>query len=177
MRPPLIVAQATIALIAAAPQCLLLCKLQLQRQTYSRVSSRGWRVCSAGLDNFFIVLLLHLFCMPEKIVYAGKYITVKEEPKGKFIYERAYMRPSVQVIPFTKDGKVLLIRENRDIEGKSRWKFVSGFMDKPGLTEEQVAQEELMEEAGYAAGRLLKYFILRTGILSLFQSLIFSRMT
>ena len=96
----------------------------------------------------------------EKTVYAGKYITVKEEPKGKFIYERAYMRPSVQVIPFTKDGKVLLIRENRDIEDKSRWKFVSGFMDKPGLTEEQVAQEELMEEAGYAAGRLLKYFYL-----------------
>jgi ADP-ribose pyrophosphatase len=98
--------------------------------------------------------------MSEKTVYNGKYITVKEEPKGRFIYERAYMRPSVQVIPFTKDGKILLIRENRDIEGKSRWKFVSGFMDKPGLNEEQVAQEELMEEAGFAAGKLLKYFYL-----------------
>ena len=98
--------------------------------------------------------------MAEKTIYSGKYITMKEEPKGNFTYERAYLLPSVQVIPFTKEGKVLLIKENREIEGKSRWKFVSGFMDKPGLTEEQTAQEELMEEAGYVAGTLKKYFCL-----------------
>ncbi len=98
--------------------------------------------------------------MAEKTVYSGKYITMKEEQKGKFLYERAYLLPSVQVIPFTNDGKILLIKENREIEGKSRWKFVSGFMDKPGLSEEQTAQEELMEEAGFAAGTLKKYFYL-----------------
>jgi ADP-ribose pyrophosphatase len=98
--------------------------------------------------------------MAEKTIYAGKYITMKEEQRGKFLYERAYLRPSVQVIPFTKDGKILLIKENREIEGKSRWKFVSGFMDKPGLSEEQTAQEELMEEAGFVAGKLKKYFYL-----------------
>ncbi|MEM3154097.1 MAG: NUDIX domain-containing protein [Candidatus Woesearchaeota archaeon] len=95
--------------------------------------------------------------MGEKTVYSGKFITVKEEPFGNSTLERAYLRPSVQVIPFTKDNKILMIREKRAIEGKSRWKFVSGFMDKPGLSEEQVAQEELMEEAGFAAGNLKKY--------------------
>jgi len=97
--------------------------------------------------------------MGEKTVYTGKYITMKEEPIGQFVFERAYLRSSVQVIPF-KDGKVLMIKEKRPMEGRSRWKFVSGFMDKPGLSEEQVAQEELMEEAGYAAGKFKKYHYL-----------------
>ncbi len=97
--------------------------------------------------------------MGEKTVYTGKYITMKEEPIGQFVFERAYLRSSVQVIPF-KDGKVLMIKEKRPMEGRSRWKFVSGFMDKPGLSEEQVAQEELMEEAGYAAGKFKKYHCL-----------------
>ena len=92
-----------------------------------------------------------------KKVYQGKYLSVFEEKMGKFTYERAYLRPSVQVIPFTKEGKVLMIKERRELEGLSRWKFVSGFMDKDGLTEEQVAQEELMEEAGFFAGKLVRY--------------------
>ncbi len=96
--------------------------------------------------------------MADKVVYQGKYMTVKEEPIGAFVYERAYLCPSVQVIAFTKDGKILMIKERREIEGISRWKFVSGFCDKPGLSKEQVAQEELMEEAGFVAGRLQEYF-------------------
>jgi 8-oxo-dGTP pyrophosphatase MutT (NUDIX family) len=96
--------------------------------------------------------------MAEKKVYSGKYINVFEEVIGPFTYERAYLHPSVQVIPFASDGKILLIRERRPIEGCSRWKFVSGFCDKPGLSKEQVAQEELMEEAGFVAGRLEEYF-------------------
>ncbi len=95
--------------------------------------------------------------MGDKTVYSGKYITVKEEPIGSFMYERAYLRDSVQVIPFTSDGKILMIKERRDLEGRSRWKFVSGFMDKPGLSAEQVAQEELMEEAGFSAARMEPY--------------------
>lgn len=98
--------------------------------------------------------------MAEKIVYSGKYMTVKEQQVGRFLYERAFLRPSVQVIPFTSDGKILMIKERRDVEGRSRWKFVSGFMDKPGLSAEQIAQEELMEEAGFMAGRLEKYHYL-----------------
>ena len=91
-----------------------------------------------------------------KAVYTGKFITVTEEPIGKFTYERAFLLPSVQVIPVV-DGKVLMIKEHRREEGRSRWKFVSGFVDKPGLSEEQIAQEELMEEAGFVAGKLVKY--------------------
>ncbi len=91
-----------------------------------------------------------------KTVYAGKFITVTEEPIGKFVYERAFLLPSVQVIPIVGD-KILMIREHRREEGVSRWKFVSGFVDKPGLSVEEIAQEELMEEAGFIAGRLVKY--------------------
>ncbi|MBI4146132.1 NUDIX hydrolase [Candidatus Woesearchaeota archaeon] len=93
----------------------------------------------------------------EKPVYRGKFITVTEEHGPDYKFERAYLLPSVQVIAFTEDGKILLIREQRKIEGKTRWKFVSGFCDKPGLSPEQVAQEELMEEAGFVAGRLVKW--------------------
>ncbi len=95
--------------------------------------------------------------MGARKLFEGKFITVVEEPIGKFVYECAYLRPSVQVIPFI-DGKILMIKEKRDLEGRSRWKFVSGFLDKPGLSAEQVAQEELMEEAGFVAKRLEKYF-------------------
>ncbi len=98
--------------------------------------------------------------MNGKKVYSGKFITVTEELVGALNCERAYLIPSVQVIPFTKDGKILMIKEKRPIEGRSRWKFVSGFMDKPGLTAEQIAQEELMEEAGFMAGKLVKYHYL-----------------
>lgn len=92
--------------------------------------------------------------MGEKTRFKGKFITVTDEDG----YERGYLRPSVQVIPFTKGGKVLMIKEFRPIEGRSRWKFVSGFLDKPGLSREQVAQEELMEEAGFEAGKLEEYY-------------------
>lgn len=92
--------------------------------------------------------------MGAKKVYEGKFITVTHDGK----YERGYLLPSVQVIPFTKEGKVLMIKEHRPVEGQSRWKFVSGFCDKPGLSEEETAQEELMEEASVRAGRLEKYY-------------------
>ncbi len=91
-----------------------------------------------------------------KTVYSGKFITVAEEPIGKFVYERAIMRPSVQVIPIV-DGKILMIKEHRREENLSRWKFVAGFLDKPGLSAEETAQEELMEEAGLVAGKLEMY--------------------
>lgn len=86
--------------------------------------------------------------------FEGRFITVTDD--GKF--ERAYLRASVQVIPFTNDGKILMIKEHRPVEGISRWKFVSGFIDKEGLSAEQIAQEELMEEAGFEAKRLVRYF-------------------
>jgi ADP-ribose pyrophosphatase len=98
--------------------------------------------------------------MAEKTVYSGKYLTVKEQEIGKFVYERAIMRRSVQVIPFTSDGRILLIKERRLVEGRTRWKFVAGFIDKPGLSDEEIAQEELMEEAGFVAGKMKKYHYL-----------------
>lgn len=99
--------------------------------------------------------------MSEKTVYQGKFITVTEEAAGQLTFERAYLKPSVQVIPFTEDGKVLLIKERRLVEGGiSRWHFVAGFCDKPGLSPEEVAQEELMEEAGFRADKLVKWHVL-----------------
>jgi len=86
--------------------------------------------------------------------FEGKFITVVQDGS----YERALLRPSVQIVPFTKEGKVLMIKERRPIEGSSRWKFVAGFLDKPGKSKEEVAQEELMEEANVRARRLVEYY-------------------
>jgi 8-oxo-dGTP pyrophosphatase MutT (NUDIX family) len=92
--------------------------------------------------------------------YSGKYIRVVEEQVGHISnFERVYLRDSVQVIPF-KDGKIMLIHEHRVEEGCCRWKFVGGFLDKSGLSKVDVAQEELMEEAGFVASRLVEYFSL-----------------
>jgi len=95
--------------------------------------------------------------MVEKKVYSGKYVTLTEEPHERGVFERAYLMPSVQVIAFTGEDKVLMIKERRIVEGLTRWKFVSGFCDKPGLTPEQIAQEELMEEAGVVADKLVAF--------------------
>ena len=55
----------------------------------------------------------------------------------------------------------MMIKEHRREENLSRWKFVAGFIDKPGLSAEEVAQEELMEEAGFSAGKFEKYHFLK----------------
>jgi len=93
--------------------------------------------------------------MPDKKLFEGRFISVVEDEAG---YERAYLCPAVHVIPFVDDDHILMIKEHRKIEGRTRWKFVAGFRDKPGLTPEQIAQEELMEEAGYSAERLVPYY-------------------
>ena len=80
--------------------------------------------------------------------YAGTYITVTEEILHDHTYERAALRPGVQVIPY-KDGKIMLMHESRTHETESRWKLVSGWLDKPEKSALEHAQEELAEEVGY----------------------------
>lgn len=86
----------------------------------------------------------------EKKVYHGKYITVSEEMIRDDLYERIHLRAGVHVIA-VKEKSILLIREYRVHEGKERWKLVSGWIDKEHKTTQEIAQEELAEEAGLEA--------------------------
>lgn len=86
----------------------------------------------------------------QKEVYKGNYITVTEEDIDGHIFERAQLRSGVQVIPY-ENGKIMLIHESRAHETGSRWKLVSGWIDKNGKTFLDHAKEELAEEAGYCA--------------------------
>jgi 8-oxo-dGTP pyrophosphatase MutT (NUDIX family) len=83
--------------------------------------------------------------------YKGNYITVTEEIIHGHRYERVLLRPGIQVIPYREDGKILLMHESRTHETISRWKLVSGWVDKDGKTPLEHAIDELAEEVGYTA--------------------------
>ncbi len=88
--------------------------------------------------------------MGEHNVYEGRYITVTEETIDYHTYERMYLRPGIVVLPVNQ-RKILLILEDRVHEVEPRWKLVSGWMDKDGLDDLEIAQEELAEEVGMAS--------------------------
>ncbi len=87
----------------------------------------------------------------QEIKYKGKYIQVTEEEIHGHIFERVKLRKGVHVIPYNKEGKILLILESRVHENKPRWKLVSGWVDKKGKSILEHAREELAEEVGYEA--------------------------
>jgi ADP-ribose pyrophosphatase YjhB (NUDIX family) len=99
----------------------------------------------------------------KRTVYQGKFIRVDEEETGpsRAIYEKAYLKNAVTVIPFTSEGKVIFIRENRPHEDPPiRIKLVTGFIED-GLGVEENANKELQEEVGFKAGQLRIYAVNR----------------
>lgn len=87
----------------------------------------------------------------QKIKYKGNYITVTEEEISGHTYERVKLRKGVHVIPYSNDGKIMLMNEKREHEDKSRWKLVSGWVDKEGGSILDHAIDELAEEVAYSA--------------------------
>jgi len=94
--------------------------------------------------------------------YKGKYLEVTEEIIGGHLYEKVSLRPGVRVYPI-KENKILVIKEFRRHEGKSRWKFIGGWLDKDGKDELSVAKEELLEEVGMQAEKWQKFHTFDTG--------------
>ncbi|MCI5050689.1 MAG: NUDIX domain-containing protein [Candidatus Pacebacteria bacterium] len=86
----------------------------------------------------------------KEIKYQGNYLTLSEEVINNHVYERVSLRPGVHVMP-VKNEKILLMHEYRPHEKKSRWKLVSGWVDKEHMSPLDHAKEELAEEVGMQA--------------------------
>lgn len=79
-------------------------------------------------------------------------------PEGKIVTTvRANTSDSASIIAFTKDGKILLLREYRPFWGCYVWMLPSGKVDKES-DNVLAAQRELQEETGFRANRINKYF-------------------
>jgi ADP-ribose pyrophosphatase len=95
-----------------------------------------------------------------EILYQGKVFRLQRdtviEPGGVRAERDIIVHPgSVVVLPIFEDGRVLLIRQYRHSVGEFLWELVAG-RKEPGETPAAGARRELIEEAGYTAGRLRK---------------------
>ena len=92
-------------------------------------------------------------------VYRNKWIDVREDiaemPNGRTtIYGVVTMSGAVGVLPFLDDGRVVMVRQYRYVQGENqRWEMPTGGVH-PGESLEEAARRELREEIGYTAGRL-----------------------
>lgn len=71
-------------------------------------------------------------------------------------YERINRQDTISVLGVTEDKKILLIEEEQPHRPKSI-SLVAGKVD-PGETPELAAERELLEETGYKAARIEKWF-------------------
>ena len=83
---------------------------------------------------------------PQKIMYRGN---VFDEMDLDAIVRR---KPAVVVAPMTRDGKIILIRQERIPIGQAIWEMPSGQIDDRNSDEDKIkdtALRELREETGY----------------------------
>lgn len=69
-------------------------------------------------------------------------------------YHYVFTHGSSMVVPVMPDGRVLLVNQYRYLVGRESLEFPCGGV-KEGSTHDRTAEEELAEETGYSAGRLL----------------------
>jgi ADP-ribose diphosphatase len=90
--------------------------------------------------------------------YRGGRLRVRRErhalPDGRRVSLDAVRVPAVAyILPLLDDGGVVLIRQYRPIVGVELWELPAGTIEV-GESPEGCARRELVEEAGYEAGRL-----------------------
>jgi ADP-ribose pyrophosphatase len=90
--------------------------------------------------------------------YRGARLRVRREhhtlPDGRAVSLDAVRVPSVAyIVPILDDGRVVLIRQYRPIVGAEIWELPAGTIEA-GEAPDACARRELVEEAGYEAGRL-----------------------
>jgi len=92
-------------------------------------------------------------------VYRNKWMRVREDiaelPNGRTtVYGVCEFGQCVGVLPFVDRDRVVMVRQYRYPQRENgRWEMPTGGVG-PGETPEAAAQRELIEEAGYRAGRL-----------------------
>ena len=100
----------------------------------------------------------------ESLLKTSVFEVSKEEcelPDGRIMpaYFRLTCGDWVNVVPFTKEGKVLLLRQYRHGSGKWHWEIPGGAMSRSsdgGANRETpivAAQRELLEETGFESSR------------------------
>ncbi len=93
-------------------------------------------------------------------IYQNKWMRLREDiaemPNGKTtLYGVCEFGQCVGVLPFVDEDHVRLVRQYRYTHKENhRWEMPTGGI-RPGESPEAAAQRELMEEAGYRAGRLI----------------------
>jgi ADP-ribose pyrophosphatase len=98
--------------------------------------------------------------LSSKLVYENPWMSLREDVaempnKQTTIYGVVTFGDCVGVVPFVDDEHLILVRQFRYVYGENhRWEIPTGGV-KDGETLEQAAQRELVEEAGYRAGRLV----------------------
>ena len=98
--------------------------------------------------------------LSSKPVYANRWIRVREDiaemPDGRStVYGVVTSNPAVGVLPFLDADHVVLVGQYRYVARAFLWEIPTGGM-APGEEHHDAAQRELIEEAGYRAGRLEK---------------------
>ena len=75
-------------------------------------------------------------------------------PSGRRTVREVVEHPgAVAIVPLTADGRVLLIQQHHHAIGRALLGLPAGTLES-GETPEETARRELIEETGYAAGRL-----------------------
>jgi ADP-ribose pyrophosphatase len=90
--------------------------------------------------------------------YRGGRLRVRREhdslPDGRRVSFDAVRVPAVAyILPLLDDGRVVLLRQYRPVVRAQIWELPAGTIE-PGESPEACARRELVEEAGYEAGRL-----------------------
>jgi ADP-ribose pyrophosphatase len=95
-----------------------------------------------------------------RVVYENPWMRLREDAaelpdKRTTIYGVVTFGDCVGVVPFIDDGRVMLVRQYRYVQGENhRWEIPTGGVNE-GENLEQAAQRELAEEIGHRAGRLI----------------------
>jgi len=95
----------------------------------------------------------------EKVSFTGAYITVTTQPgENRIVYERAYFRPGICVIPVV-DGRLRFVKERTwDRKSELRVKCCSGYIDdcqSPVVC----ARNELVQELGLGSNDVMSYHV------------------
>lgn len=86
----------------------------------------------------------------EQEQFKGNYLRLTTEAKDGKVFERAYVRDGVCVIPIADDGKICMIREKNWHDDHFCTKLVAGYVDD-GEEHLHTAKRELKEEIGMTA--------------------------
>jgi ADP-ribose pyrophosphatase len=100
--------------------------------------------------------------LDSKEIFRSKYATFKadrcELPSGRVMPEYYIWEfPDwVNIVPVTKEGDIVLIKQYRHALGEVTWEIPGGAMDKEDSGPQEAALRELVEETGYSSKDLFK---------------------